>query len=295
MKIMADKEYTFLIAYQNENNYRAAFNILTQKVFGISFENWYQAGYWNENYIPYTLFDEGKAIANVSVNVMDFNILGKQQRAIQIGTVLTDEEYRNKSLSRFLMDKVLDEWHEKCDFIYLYANKSVLEMYPKFGFNRVNEYEYFKFVNTSDKSDFVRLNMAMQSDRDKLYEYAKNSHVFSKIAMHENADLVMFYCLSVLKESIYYSKTLDVIAIATFNDNQLLLFDMFSKKEVKLDKVINSLVNPKIDKVILGFTPNDCSSYETREILGDDALFILRDKFKLFDENKIMFPLLSHA
>jgi len=50
-----DKEYTFLIGYQKENQYRAAFNTLANNVFSISFEEWFQAGYWNEKYIPYTL------------------------------------------------------------------------------------------------------------------------------------------------------------------------------------------------------------------------------------------------
>lgn len=147
MKItMKDREYTFLVGYQKDNRYRTAFNDLVKKVFGLSFEEWYRAGYWNEKYIPYTLFDGENAAANVSVNIMDFVSFGEQRRYIQLGTVLTHENYRNNNLSRFLMEKVLAEWTNKCDFIYLYANKSVLEMYPKFGFDRVNEYEYYKTV-----------------------------------------------------------------------------------------------------------------------------------------------------
>ena len=141
---LKDREYTFLIGYQKDNKYRAAFNNLVEKVFGFSFEEWYRAGYWNEKYIPYTLFDGERAVANVSVNIMDFNTFGEQQRYIQIGTVMTDEDYRNKNLSRFLMEKVLDEWSEKCNFIYLFANNSTLGLYPKFGFSSVREYEYFK-------------------------------------------------------------------------------------------------------------------------------------------------------
>lgn len=50
--IMQDKRYSFLKGYQNESKYRLAFNNLAKKVFGISFEDWYQSGYWNEKYIP---------------------------------------------------------------------------------------------------------------------------------------------------------------------------------------------------------------------------------------------------
>lgn len=266
------------------------------KTFGFSFEEWYKAGYWSEKYIPYTLFDREIAIANVSVNIMDFNAFGEKHRYIQIGTVMTDEDYRNKNLNRYHMEKVLDDWNGRCDFIYLYANKSVLEMYPKFGFTRVSEHEYFKSaVKNVEGGNFEKLNMDVQSNKHFLYDYANNSKVFGKLSMKGNADLVMFYCTSLLKQNVYYIKSLDAIAVAKFNGNQLHLWDIFSGVEIDLDKIVYSLVNPQIDEIILGFTPENCSSYEVREISGDDVLFIQKGKSKLFDENKVMFPLLSHA
>lgn len=293
---LGDKKYQFLIEYQKDNKYRAALSQLTKKIFGISFEEWYQAGYWNEKYIPYTLFDNEKAIANVSVNIMDFDTFGMQKKYIQIGTVLTDEAYRNNHLSRFLMQAVLEEWRDKCDFIYLFANRTVLDMYPKLGFTKVKEYEYFKSLEkSSSHSRFEKLNMDIPSHRDMLYDYAKKSKSFSQFSMRENADLMMFYCLSVLKENVYYIKSLSVIAIAVFHGRQLHLWDVFSEVDVELDKIIDSLSNPQIDEVLLGFTPKDCSSYQVREFIGDDTLFIQNNKTELFDENKIMFPLLSHA
>lgn len=145
MKITRNnREYLFLIGYQQEEKYRAALNTLVTKIFGISFEAWYSAGYWNEKYIPYTLFDGEQAVANVSLNIMDFITFGKQQRYIQLGTVMTDLAYRNQHLNRFRMDNVLADWNEHCQFIYLYANSTVLDLYPKWGFHRVKEYEYFK-------------------------------------------------------------------------------------------------------------------------------------------------------
>lgn len=59
---------------------------------------------------------------------------------------MTDCEYRNKGISRKLMDKVLQDWKDKCDAIYLYANDSVLDFYPKFGFIKAKEYQYSKNI-----------------------------------------------------------------------------------------------------------------------------------------------------
>ena len=294
--ILNSKEYILLIGYQKHKQYRDAFNKLAESIFPISFEEWFQAGYWNEKYIPYTLFDGDKAVANISVNIMDFNVFGEQKRFIQIGTVMTDTNYRNKGLSRFLMEKVLGEWNNKCDLIYLYANPSVLEMYPKFGFKRVKEYSCFKQVqNKFEHTNVEKLNMDQQSNRNKLYNLAKHSEIFGKLSMKENADLVMFYCTSFLKESVYYIQSLDVIAVATHGDHQLQIWDVFCKSNVDLDQIINLLMHTQTDEILLGFTPNDSSSYNMREIEGSDTLFVQQNKTILFDNNKLMFPLLSHA
>lgn len=227
---------------------------------------------------------------------MDLTIFGEQKKTLQIGTVMTDENYRNNNLNKFLMEKVFEEWNHRCEFIYLFANKSVLEMYPKYGFERIKEYEYFKPLMKNDVSkNYEKLDMDSQFNRDLLHDYAKNSKVFSKICMQENADLVLFYAITILKDSVYYIKSLDVIAIATFKENQLRLWDIFSKAEVALEEIIHCLMDPHIDEIVLGFTPEDTSSFKVREISGDDVLFIQKGKTRVFNENKLMFSLLSHA
>lgn len=295
---LGNKDYTFLVGYQDQQIYRAAFNKLVDKVFNISFEAWYQAGYWNEKYIPYTLFDGDRAVANVSVNIMDFDTFEEKKRYIQLGTVLTDEDYRNRKLSQFLMQHVLKEWETRCDFFYLFANSSVLELYPKFDFKRVREYAFFKAIpkkiNCNGKIE--KINMNLQANRDCLYDYAKNTKVFGKLSMRENADLVMFYCTSFLQENVYYlTPPLDAIVVAVLDDHQWHLWDVFAKHEIDLEQVIDSLSSLEADEIVLGFTPKDCSSYQEKEVVGEDTLFIQQGKTKLFDENKIMFPLLSHA
>ena len=228
---------------------------------------------------------------------MDFNILGEQKRYIQMGTVMTDKNYRNQGLSKFLIEYILNEWKEKCDLIYLFANSTVLDFYPKLGFTRIKEYEFFKKTK-SKETNFKKLNMDVQIDREKLYDYARNTQVFGKLSMQENADLVMFYCISIFKECVYYLEFLDVIAIAKVYHNQLHLLDVFSKKNVDLDDIINALCDNHIDSVLLGFTPKNCISYEAREInevLKDEVLFVQNSKTSLFDNNQLMFPLLSHA
>ncbi|EHL30746.1 GNAT family N-acetyltransferase [Legionella drancourtii] len=292
------KELTFFKGYQQDEQKRAAFNHLAVKTFDLSFEEWYQSGYWRDKYIPYTLFDGEQAVANVSVNIMDFSIFGHQQRTIQIGTVMTEEAYRNQGLSRKLLEKVFEDWKANSHLIYLFANSTVWGFYPKLGFKSVKEYQYQRTITPTTHANFVKLDMDNKENREKLHDYAQNTCPLGKISMQENADLVMFYGITVYKDNVFYLPELDAIIIAEMNGRQLHLFDVFSKKELNLNDVIHALSDESIDTVRLGFVPKDCSSYEIIPIdekEKDEMLFLEADKTALFDENQLMFPLLSHA
>ena len=88
---------------------RAAYNALTQETYGFSFEPWYQAGYWGDAHVPYTLFDGGRAVSNVSVNRMELLLDGQARSCVQLGTVMTGPAYRGRGLSRRLVEVVLAE------------------------------------------------------------------------------------------------------------------------------------------------------------------------------------------
>ncbi|KTD57871.1 GNAT family N-acetyltransferase [Legionella shakespearei] len=292
------KELTFFKGYQQDEQKRAAFNALSVKTFDLSFEEWYQSGYWRDKYIPYTLFDGEQAIANVSVNIMDFSIFGHNQRAIQIGTVMTDKAYRNQGLSRKLVGKVFEDWKADSHLIYLFANSTVWGFYPKLGFKSAKEYQYQRTITPTTQANFVTLDMDNKENREKLHNYAQNTYPSGKISMQENADLALFYGITVYKNNVFYLPELDAIAIAEIKGRQLHLLDVFSKKEQNLDHVIHALSDETVDTVRLGFVPKDCSSYEIIPIdekEKDEMLFVETDKTALFDENQLMFPLLSHA
>lgn len=135
--------------YQKNEKLRQSFNALAIETFNLSFEDWYQNGFWRENYIPYSIIVDERVIANVSVNTTDMIFAGNKKHLIQLGTVMTAKEYRNKGLIRQIMDKIEDDYKEKVDGIYLFANDTVLDFYPKFGFERSLEYQYSLQITNS--------------------------------------------------------------------------------------------------------------------------------------------------
>ena len=126
--------YEMIKNYKDNESLRLSFNELAGKTFGQDFEDWYQNGFWRENYVPYSIVENGKVIANVSVNITDILWDGELKKFIQLGTVMTEENHRNKGLIRQLMEEVEKDYGTKVDGMYLFANDSVVEFYPKFGF-----------------------------------------------------------------------------------------------------------------------------------------------------------------
>ncbi|MGL5352260.1 MAG: GNAT family N-acetyltransferase [Clostridium sp.] len=289
--------YEYVSKYKDNEVLRTSFNNLAKRTFNIDFEQWYKAGYWGDGYIPYSLVVDKKVVANVSVSIMEFLILGKRKKYIQIGTVMTEESYRGKGLCKTLMEMVLKEWEEKCDLIYLFANDSVTDFYPKFGFAESDEYECSINVNKKTKSsNIIKMDMSSKKHGEILKEIVSNTKSFSKVTTLDNASLVMFYCTSFMEESVYYLEEYKTIVIAEFENDKLYLQDVFSTRDIKLDTIIEEIITNEIKEVVLGFTPNENIGYKEDIFKEEDTtLFVRGNNSDIFKLNKLRFPVLSHT
>lgn len=295
--IICDVDYNFTSDFKENVELRHGFNSLAKATFNFDFEDYYKSGYWNERYIPYALLDEDNVVANVSANILDFFVCGEMKRYIQIGTVMTDREYRGRGLSRFLLETVISEWQDKSDLIYLFANNTVLDFYPKFGFMKKSEYQYSKGIKSKQTSVTARhLNMDEQENRELLLRLSDTTRSFSKLTALHNTGLVMFYATSFMKDDFYYIKNLDAAIFARYEGDTLHLNDIFSSNEITVDQVISAMKRQDTDSIVLGFTPVDTDGYSCEPYLQeDDTLFVLAKDRSIFDTHNLMLPILSHA
>lgn len=125
MKEVINLKYSYSTSVKNNDIIRKSFNELTRNIFCFDFVNWYQSGHWGELYIPHVLLDGEKVISNVSVNLMQFDMCGQKKNYLQLGTIMTDLQYRGQGLNRWIMEKILKEFKNKVDGIYLFGNDSV--------------------------------------------------------------------------------------------------------------------------------------------------------------------------
>lgn len=289
---METKSYEIKKAYQKEDALRKSFNELSEKTFGLNFEKWYQSGFWQEKYIPYSVIKDNQVIANVSVNIMDMYVNGEEKHYIQLGTVMTDEAYRNQGLSRLLMDEIMKDYKETD--IYLWGNDTVEEFYPKFGFIPSKEYQLKKAVKITDGKIAVSVPMETKEQWNQLAEAILNSAPNCAFEMN-NLGLWMFYIVNFMGECVYYVKELDAYVIAEISGNNLELLGVFSKEKVDVEQVINAF-GSEIETVSLGFTPYNKEGYTEEEISQEDSHFFVMGKdMEAFAGEHKMFPNLSHA
>lgn len=273
---------------------RASFMELAEEVFDLSFAHWFEMGFWTDRYLPYVLAEQDRVLANVSVNLMETTWQGTPKRCLQIGTVMTKKEFRHRGYCRRLMEEVLSDWSDRCDAIYLFANDSVLDFYPQFGFRQAQEYQY-RLQVTPCQGDFVPLHMEQASDRALLLRCFQKSNSYALLPMLQNEGLLMFYCTQMMKDCVYYSAQLDMAAIAVHTDHTLLCYDLFGQAGLPLEQVVQRLCAPQTRQVLFGFTPKQLPGADCTCLQGEDTLFVLKGKENFFAHQRLMFPLLSHA
>lgn len=272
---------------------RHKLNDLTRRTFCFDFEDWVTGGWYEGDYIPYSLFDGDKLASNASVNKMTFVQNGELRNYIQIGTVMTDEKYRGKGLARMLIQKILEDYRS-CDGVYLFGNLTALGFYRKLGFGEIFQYKYEvkpEFCTGAEKSVFLPATTAM---RQRYIDTVKNSAVNSSLEHANKFGLQMFYTADL--SDVYYAEDIGCFAVMERSGNHAELKSIVSRSRVPLKEVVGRI---GADSISLGFSPcaDDlymCSGHKYDG--GDDyRLFFKGEKLKEIETENLYFPELSHA
>ncbi|WP_391118584.1 GNAT family N-acetyltransferase [Psychrobacillus sp. L3] len=293
--------YQLISDYKNIQAYKESFNELAKIVFGIDFKIWYEKGYWSDNYICYSYVDGDKVIANASINKMTIVSNDKEYQAIQVGTVMTHPDHRNQGLSGKLMNHIIEKYEKESDFIFLFANKSVLDFYPKFGFEKVQESSFSLSISDVKKqptksSNLRRLNIESAQDLQLLESFAtERIPVSAFLGVKNNKHLLMFYFILVFSEAIYYIEEEGVIVLFKHDGSHLHLFDIVSKKRVEIDSILSHIISTETETINFYFTPDDNDKkFNTALVTDSDDTLFVRPLIKDVTEH-FFFPLTSHS
>ncbi|NQX48312.1 GNAT family N-acetyltransferase [Paenibacillus tritici] len=254
------KELEFIKDYKSNEPLRNSFFELAADTFELELERWYEGGFWNEGYIPYSYIEGNRVVANVSVSLLELVINGVKSRAVQIGTVMTHPDYRGRGLSSRLMNKVLEDYGQACEFMYLFANDTVLDFYPKFGFRPVEEKIFTMDCppGSAGSAAIRKLDLASQEDLKLITSLGKQRiPVSERLGVSGAYGLLMFYCLNVFSEELYYLENEKVIAICQQENGRLEIHDLISTEPVSIREIALKLADNGTETIAFHFTPDD--------------------------------------
>ena len=292
--------YEIVKNYRNNDALRASFNALSKATFGLEFETWYRNGYWGEKYNPYSIVVDGQVVANVSVNTTDMLWDGSRKHFLQLGTVMTAKPYRRQGMIRRIMEEIEKDYGQDVDGIYLFANDSVLDFYPKFGFRTEKEYQYTKKIAPQEGENgridtLVQVPMREKSAWMQLEHAILNSASQSRLALTDNIGLLMFYVTGFMQENVYYDREQEAYVIAETEGEEVLIHNIFSGRQVDPGRIAAAF-GENIRQVRLGFTPVCAEGYTMSEVREEDTTLFIKEKaFDEFEKEKLMIPTLAHA
>jgi GNAT superfamily N-acetyltransferase len=234
----------FIKDYKTNDALRLSFDALAKNTFGISFEAWYQDGCWNDQYIPYSFLDQGRIIANASANKMTLVIEGQEVQAIQIGTVMTDPDYKRKGLAYELIQKIFNDFDESVSLYYLAADVEAMSLYSRCGFNEVPAVKYY-WENP------LKANVQLEKTHLSLEELimAKRNSVLkgSRFEVIGDEHILSFYYHHGFNDKIYRIDDETLIIADIVNEQQgIEIYDVFSKSKYELHNLLDKTGAKKV-------------------------------------------------
>lgn len=279
--------------YQSDEVLRASFNELAEETFCLDFENWYRSGYWGRKYIPYSIVSDGRVVSNISVNHIDCLLDGKERHYIQLGTVMTKKAFRHRGFSRRLMETILADY-ASCDGFFLYANDSVLDFYPKFGFRRRKEYRFRLALPNGGAGGAVNVPMQTPSDWQRFLA-EKNKRRECGVLQMQTDDLLMFYLTQFMRDNVFYIPADDAYAVARVCEDTLILYGVYSSGTVGMKRICEAF-GPQIRSVSFAFPPEESAEFSRAEWKeGGTTFFVQGTRLERDMETIGSFPELVHA
>lgn len=292
-------EYTLYKNYQDHEALRMKFNSMTRHFWGFDFENFYRSTFWDNSCQLYSLFFDGEIVAHTTVSLFKTHLYSEEMSLAQIGTVMTAENFQKQGLARFLMEYIQAELTDQVDGMFLFANDTLTDFYPKFGFVPVEEYQATlsgPFKNTA--TTVAKLQLDDPADLELLKTYVAQSIPTAGLNTH-NKGLSFFYLYAYpefgYKQSIYYISSLKTIVVAEIEESFLTLVQLFQLESCPIENVINALAETPIASVRFGFTPLEHNTTFAPYKEDDLTLFVSANLAAAFDKHPLMVPQLSHT
>ncbi len=253
----------------------------------------YQNGLLDTSVVPFGVFDDqDRALSILNATTMDLRICGKPYRAVQIGTVATLPEFRGRGLAARLLKHVLQLYEPKTAFQFLFANDSVLDFYPKFGFEHVHQIAHYMVPAGTDNTLLSRIDLEAPDGLPFLRDLLCCRDIISNtMGVLENAKLTELYCRTQYATKLWTDENSEIIVVATVDGATLNVHDIIAKRLPA--SFFLDLTSEGISRIAVGFTPDRFEGQFETSVPDEDSMFVRRAFPK--DIGGFRFPSLAYT
>lgn len=288
--------FTFRRAYWDDPRARAAYQAFLIDIHGLDLGRWEQHGFWDDRYVPYSLFDGDRVVASVCLYDLDMVLAGRRCRLGQLSGVGTRPALRRRGYNRWLTEQALRDTAGTHEGTFLFADDDAIPFYRRCGFVPVGE--DIQTLATprlpAPRAGLRKLDPADENDRALVYrlacERAPVSHVLGVLAPR----LAMFHFLYILEGCTYHAADLDVVLAFRVKDGTLTLFDVMGRAVPPFAALHPYLAAQPHTEVAFHFVPDrmDVTPTGARPLLGDNAHLDPRLRLPV---DRCIFPFVAHA
>jgi len=246
-------DLAYTVNCQRGDGLRESYYAYTREVFGFDLKVWHDAGYWDDRYIPHSLIDGGRVVANVSAALMTLQVHGKDIPAVQLGSVGVLPPYRGRGLARALMERVMAAC-KGYPLVFLFANEDAAGFYPRFGFRQIPQIQPCVCV---EDNGAIQTPHRLPVDAEPVRRLAAaNLRRSAVLDARGNPSICWFHLLYDFADAIYYIPEHDTLFLAEYEDDTAHVYDVLTESQVDFDSIQPYIQRPQTRKICFHFTPD---------------------------------------
>jgi GNAT superfamily N-acetyltransferase len=263
-----------------DTDWHEPFFVAVEAIFGCgeTFRRWAQLGGWNESYEVFALHNDRKLASIIGVMNMHCLFGGVEYQGVQLGAVGTLPNFCGRGLSGQLMNRVLAEHSGPEKPVILFANDTVLDFYPRFGFRPVAQKRFMLSRKLQPAMRPIRrLDLAMRADRALLADYcARAAPTKGRFAARDYFP-IMLWNLIQNPRHVVLTDDLAAVLVVSRVDQWLIVHDVYAPSVFDLVDALASAIDAPVEGIEFCFDPGEELAAMTMKVESytEDPCFLL--------------------
>jgi len=239
---------------------------------GRTFSDWGARGGWIDGYEIFAMVVDNQIVSTVGRQSMQYVINGKARKGYQIGAVATHSNRRNRGLARLLVKKVLSQLDTADQPVILFANPSVLDFYPRFGFRRLTQSRFIGHTDLHPAAPLApSLDLTRPTDRAWLADHCARARVIGQVFAARDYYPILLFHLTRQPRMTFRLDSFGAVVIARQYGERLLIEDLLATRPFRLRDALPHVCAQPVRTIEFGFHPEAWWSDAESQAFDDDS------------------------